>query len=231
MLSLLQGPSWFYGEGILIECLSAVTLALVAFVGLRHYHFVKERRWLWFSSSFVMLSTAYFGQAMLLLALGSRNLLAIEGGVLRVDIYYNLLPSTLLFIAVIGFRFLLLFGLLTLYYTLKQDSPKIYAFAAYLIAMLMYFSTSTYYVFHLTSLVILLVINNEYIIKYREKKNSVTKLLAWCFGVLAISQIPFILVVLHPLLYVAGEILQLLGFLLLLISIIKVRLHGKKIKA
>jgi Na+/proline symporter len=94
----------------------------------------------------------------------------------------------------------------------------------------MYFSEDSYYIFHITTLLFLIFITARYYKNYRENKNPSAKLLATSFSIITISQLVFCFIRLNPLLYVTAELVQLIGYIILLITFIKVLKDGKKTK-
>jgi len=61
-------------------------------------------------------------------------------------------------------------------------------------------------------------------------KHYTAKLLALSFGVIAGSQLIFVFVRINPLLYVIAESIQLIGYIMLLITFVMVLRYGKKKK-
>ena len=93
-----------------------------------------------------------------------------------------------------------------------------------------YFSHSAYYMFHLTSLVLLLLITMEYYSNHFKNKIITSRLVTYSFSIITLSQIVFIFVNLNPLIYVIAECVQLIGYAILLLAFIMVLKYGKKKK-
>ena len=140
-----------------------------------------------------------------------------------VDIFYYL-----------GFflqRFLTLLGLYVIYkipYDKKLTLDLL--LSLYLIFVAALLSNSMYYFYHLTALVLLVFISRNYYKVYRKKKIRNTRILAFAFVILALSQTIFILSKLNSLLYATAQLIQLAGYIILLIMIMKIIKNGKKEK-
>jgi len=145
---------------------------------------------------------------------------------------YNAVNSShiLFFVGFLMYRLLMLFGLYMLYSIyLKQQKSNIFLIS-YLIIISTYFSSSTYYLFHITSLFFLVIITYRYLKNYKKNRDSTTKLLAYSFGMITLSQVVFVFVAINTFLYVIAELIQLASYISLLITFIMVLRHGKKKK-
>ncbi|MFH2028630.1 MAG: hypothetical protein ABIJ08_05800, partial [Nanoarchaeota archaeon] len=150
-----------------------------------------------------------------------------------VTMTYQTLRSsdTLFFMCFLAYRLLTLLGLFMLYHIYeKKQSITNLIIVVYLIIMLTYFSHSAYYIFHITSLLFLALITIKYHLMYKKYKVGTTKLLTYSFAVIGISQILFVFIMFNELLYVTAEIVQLIGYSILLLTFITVLRHGKKKK-
>ena len=139
-------------------------------------------------------------------------------------ITYHILNSIDLFYY-IGFFFhkiLTLLGLYVIYrLPLKKKSPSDFILAVYFIIISALFSHGFYYLFHLTALFILgLIIQNYYVI-YKKNKLVNTSILILAFGMLALSQILFLISKIG-ILYATAQIVQLISYITLLILIIRI---------
>jgi tryptophan-rich sensory protein len=81
----------------------------------------------------------------------------------------------------------------------------------------------------MAALILILAITAKQYEMYKINNNKNTKKLFTAFSVLAISHILFMFVA-HSEAYVAAEIVQLIGYLILLIALIYTLKHGKKEK-
>ena len=84
-----------------------------------------------------------------------------------------------------------------------------------------------YYIFHVTALVLLIFITKNYYEIYKKNKFLNTKILILAFSMLSLSQLLFILSKLS-LVYVTGNIIELISYIILLVLIVRVLKHDKK---
>jgi hypothetical protein len=94
--------------------------------------------------------------------------------------------------------------------------------------VLTYFSDNAFQVFHFTSFVLLALICWELWKGINKRKTVNGTLLLWSFGIIALSQLLFIFLLYNEMAYVGGEIVQLVGYLLLLVTFVRVLRHAKE---
>ena len=82
--------------------------------------------------------------------------------------------------------------------------------------------------FHFLSFILLLLITYTYYKEYKKQKSPTTRLLAYSFAIITLSQLFFMFINLFDELYVIAEIVQLVGYIGLLITFIKVLRYGRK---
>jgi hypothetical protein len=229
MLRLIYSPQWFYGEDIAIDIVAIVVLSLIAFFALKFYKINKNKNYKYIAVSFILLAFSF-----LFKILTNFSIYFIDNHIKKigfVTITYQTLQSTdtLFFIGFLAYRLLTLIGLYLLYAVYDEKKSKASTFIIfYLIVISTYFSHGAYYIFHLTSLILLALITSQYARNYKQNKKETTRLLKNSFGLIAVSQILFIFVGLDNHLYVAAEAVQLIGYAALLITFVKVLTHGKK---
>ena len=143
---------------------------------------------------------------------------------------YHTIESTniLFFVGFMLYHILTLLGLYLLYSIYTKQTKSNMLLIIFLIIISTYFSQSAYYIFHLTSLIFLVLITMQYWSIYKKNKLISSKILTFSFALIALSQIIFMFVKLNLFLYVISEIIQLVGYILLLIAFIMVFKHGKK---
>ena len=96
--------------------------------------------------------------------------------------------------------------------------------------MITYFSHNSYFVFHLTAMLLLLIVTYHYHLTFRSKKNYNTMLLMISFFMIALSHLLFIFETIQPIYYVVAELFQLFGYFMLLLTFILILKNGKKKK-
>ena len=143
--------------------------------------------------------------------------------------YQTIKTSEALFI--IGFFVYRLLNLLGLYmlYSIYNKQPKSNIFLiVYLILVSTIFNKFAYHIFHLTSFILLILITKHYSKNYQKNKNKITKLIGFSFGIITSSEIFFGLVTVSTRFYVMAEVIQLIGYILLLFVFFMVLRYGRK---
>ncbi len=228
MIRVIYSPQWFYGKDIVIDLVSVFVLLLIAFFSFKYYKIRKNKNYVYFGLSFILLSVSFLFKILTNFTIYFHVLETKNIGFLTLT-YQTIKTSDVLFI--VGFliyRLLTLFGLYMLY-SVYYDQPKTnILLIAYLILVSTYFTQSAYYIFHLTSLILLVLLTIQYSKTYIKNKNNATRMLASSFGIITASQILSIFVSISTKFYVVAEIIQLIGYVILLFSFLTVLRHGKK---
>ncbi len=214
-ITSLVGPQQFYFETSLIDLVTVgVVVACVVMSNRYRRHTTKTKRHSLFQTGFVLIASAYLIKALTALLL---------------HVSYTQTTALLAQPAVFGIvffhHFLLLGGSYLIYAMYNVQSRRDYVLLFSLLALITWVSVDSTNVLHFTLFIILTLISATYL-KHR-KTNSFTKILSTGFLALAVSQLIFVFK--HDTyFYVTGEILQLVGYLLILGTLIIIRAHGKK---
>ncbi len=231
MIQLVYNPHWFYGKDIIIDIVSIFVLFLIAFFSIKFYKLNKRNKnYLFLALSFIFIGCSFIFKIITNFTIYYHVLETRRIGFMTFT--YNAVNSShiLFFVGFLMYRLLMLFGLYMLYSIyLKQQKSNIFLIS-YLIIISTYFSSSTYYLFHITSLFFLVIITYRYLKNYKKNRDSTTKLLAYSFGMITLSQVVFVFVAINTFLYVIAELIQLASYISLLITFIMVLRHGKKKK-
>ena len=230
MIQLVFTPPWFYGKDILIDIISIIVLLMIAFFSLRYYRIDrKNSNYLFLSASFFLIAVSFIFKILTNFTIYYH---ALDGDKFDFIIFTHSVAKTsgtFFYLGFFFYRLLTLLGLSALYSIYQKELPKGNIFLVlYLMVMLTYFSQGTYYVFHLTSLILMSLIAMQFYRNYRLNKSRTAKLLVISFVVITISQLVFIFIKLAPMLYVAAEFIQLCGYIMLLFTFIKVLSNAKK---
>ena len=236
MASFVFSPAWFIGKDILIDLFSFFTLLLIAYFSYRFYRInTANRKYLYLSGGFLLLAGSFLAKITTLLIIYYYQVLHIREFPIIVDFIditiQGIRPSYLFFfLGFTLFRFAHLLGLYLLYIT-YQDKRSLSDIVIITISffMITYFSHNTYFAFHLMSFVLLVLMTYRYGQVYAKNMRSNTLALAISFGIIAVSQAVFMFQT-NPLLYVTAEVIQLIGYFLLLYTFITILRHGKKKK-
>lgn len=230
-MKIVPTPDWFLGKDVIIEVFSFIVLFIFSFLAIRNYKLNKNRNFLYLGAGFALIALAQLAAV-----------------VTKLVLYYDIGPSQAIGAAIItaqlvssvdifysaGFffqRFLTLSGLY-LIYRLPRNKKSVgdYALIVYFILISAFLSKGVFYLFHLTALVLLVLIFDNYHALYRKNKFVNTKILLVAFGMLALSQLIFILSNIE-LMFVLGNIIELISYTILLILIIRIMKYGKKKKS
>jgi len=218
------------GKDVMIEVFSLIVLIIFAVIAYRYYKLNRNRGILYLGSGFGLIALAQLATILTKLVL-----------------YYDFGPSEQIGEAIMtsqiigsidffyyaGFFFYHFLTLLGLYiiYRLPRERKSIgdYALVLYFILISTFLSKEFFYLFYLTALVILILIVENYVRIYRENRFFNTKILIVAFSILAFSQLIFILSTIDVL-FVLGNIIELISYTILLALIIRIWKYGKEKK-
>ena len=227
---VMFAPDWFASKDIFIHGFNVLVLLLIAAFSMRFYFLKKQenKNYLFFAASFILLAISFLWKMVTDLTVIYEIIKVKQVGILDVT-FKTIYTEKVLFVAghLAHYLFLLL-GLYILYVVLNRKSTMNHLFILYFIIITTIFSNFSYFVFHLTALVLLMGIAYRYYFIYKSNKRKSTKLLFTSFCVLALSQVLFMPVKLYVNIYIVAQIAQLIGFLILLIAFIMVMYNGKK---
>jgi hypothetical protein len=217
MLKILFSPKWFYGKDILIDIFSIIVLTLIATFSFKYYKINKNKNHLWFSVSFGTLAIAFFFKILTNFTIYYQIIDTKTLGFLTFS-YKTIQTSDVLF--TIGFLFYIFLSLISLFilyeiYQKKHSRQNIFLFL-FFITTTTYFTTSKYFLFHLTAFYLLFLITKNY------TRNEHSKILTIAFFIITASQLFFIFVNVNPVFYVIAETIQFMGYFLLLTTFIGV---------
>ena len=224
-------PAWFFSADLFIEAFSFLVLLIFFFLCWRNYDLSKKKSFLYLGLGFLLISAAEVSIILTKLAIFYKILLFQGIG--------NLIPSytfldSLENIHHVGFFIYHLMTLFGLYIIYKIPSQKKsfgdFVLGVYFIILSAFFSEFAYYLFHITTLILLILILGNYTEIYQKNKLQNTKILIIAFGILAISQLIFILSPLDKF-YVAGEFLQLFSYVILSVLMVRIFRVSKKVYA
>ncbi len=226
MYRLFFTPEWFNGFDLVFETIGLVIALLIAFYSYKVFRFSKENKFAYFSLAFVLValglgfkmftsSVLYFFPIRESVAIVLKPMLG--GGLSFADLFYR--AAFFLQMSTMLGAWLLIFFIsqksrerLKKYHEVSQI-----ALFMYLILLISIVANFKYFIFYLTSAVILgMTVLNYYknYLNSKKNKNAFRVMLSFLF--ILLSNIIFVFVFLYDKLYVVGEIVMLIGFLLLL---------------
>lgn len=230
MIQAVYSPQWFYGKDLMIDAVSGLVLLLIAITSFRFYRINRSNKnHLLMAISFLFLAVSFAFKILTHFTLYYTTNGIKDLGFVKIT-YQIIKPTDTLFaIGFLAYRLLTLLGLYALYsvYQKNQSSSNI-CMIIFLLITSTYFSKDAYYMFHLTSMILLALVTYHYFTNYSKNKNLSTKLLAYSFALITVSQVMFMLTHYGLILGVTGEVVQLIGYTILLITFVMVIKHGKK---
>ncbi len=231
MIQIVYSPKWFYGQDIGIEAIGMIILLVLAILNLQYYRLNKNKKnHLWLAISFILLALSFLSKIITNFTIHSKVLLTKTVGN-STFVYQMMNQSDTLFDY--GFLFYMIFGLIGLYilYEIyqKDHPPARIGLTFLLMAVAIYFSAFPYIVFNMIAAGLLFLITGHYYNIYKNNNHGATKVLAISFGILTLSHLMLLFANVQSLLYVIAEVIRLLGYLLLSITIAMVLKDGKKI--
>ncbi|MBD3209036.1 hypothetical protein GF367_01285 [Candidatus Woesearchaeota archaeon] len=233
MITLVFSPRWFYGYDIIFEALAVIVTLIIGLYSLRIYRFSRERTYKYFGLSFLSFAAAFIGKIAMNFALYNPSAVKSTLQQAQPAVTQKLLEKSNLVLQA-GYdahRFLFLLALLGIYWIVsKSDDLEHRWFFVYLIALASLFSFNAYFIFHITATIMLLfILKHFHAFCFKRKAPMTTHLNFLAFSLLFLSQLVFIFVFLNNAIYVVAEVVQLLGFIVFLVSILSlVFRHGKK---
>jgi len=209
-------PHWFIGYNSILEMMFFVITSLVGAYALRIYKLSGQRQSKLFGISFLLISAAYLIQSILNFA---ASYSMAEGCSMRSMTAVHSLSNFGIYVHMILF----ITGLVTLaYMTLKIKNIKAYAlFLAAILAVLLLSSNKLYFFYALSS-ILLIYISFYYLRNYLKNKKMSALIVFAAFLSLLFGKIHFIFSIDHGAFYVAGHLLELVAYVLIMINLINV---------
>ena len=227
MLQLVYSPQWFYGKDIIIDVISIILLFLVSFASVRYYFMKRNKNCMYLAVSFVTIAVSFMFKIMTNFTLYNHEIKTHTLGLLTITYQTTEVTGALFHVGFLLHRILSLLGFYLLYSLYQKPNKTSHALAIFLLLVSAYFTESAYYIFHLTLLLILVLIAILYWPNI-QRDNKSTILIAVSYITIAVSQLLFILVLVSTNFYVISEIVQLIGYAGLFSAFLMATRHGKK---
>jgi len=228
MVQVVFSPKWFWGKDIFIDSIALLVLLSIAIFATKYYKIKKSKNYLYLALSFYLIALSFFSKILINFTIYSQVLHTQMIGSIE---YTQVILKSSEILSVIGlffYRLFTLLGLFMLYSIYEKQSKANIILMIYFIIISIFFSKEEYYIFYLTSLIFLGVISNRYYQNYKKNKEKTSGLLAASFSVITLSQIFFMFVNFTKHFYVIGEVIQLIGYITLLVTFITVLKHGRE---
>ena len=236
MIDIVFSPKWFNGVDIIFELISAIVLVLIASYSLRSYKFKKNENFRDFAIAFFILAAAFIAKILTNITIYYNVLETFHVGLLSFTISSIKASSIFYNGGYFFYRLLTLIGLY-IFITIIDKKETNSLFMIYFIAITTIFSTWNYYLFHITSMLFAGYITYLYFKSYKQREcelcdkkvNNVKYPLA-AFFIITLANALFIFIKLNSYIYVIAEYIQLLGYIILLYTFIRVIKYGTKKK-
>ena len=228
MVKLVYSPQWFYGKDILIDVVSIFVLLLIAFFSIRYYNTKKNKNYIYLTLSFIILAASFLTKIIINFNVYYKLIETQNFGVISAVYQSMKATHSIVITSFVVYWLSTLFGYYILYSIYQNHSLSNFLFGAYLISVSTYIAYPNYRTFHLTLFVMLFLITAIHLKRYLNNKYLATKLVAFSFGIITLSQIFFILIDWNINLYVIGELIQLVGYISLLFTFIMVLKYGRQ---
>jgi len=221
--SYVFSPEWFYGFDSVIESIAIIVSVLLVYYSYKCFKLTKENKYLYFSTAFLSLTFAFIAKIIGTLAIYKPTITRSALGSSIHQTFTSLTPYNINALAFIVYIFFMLLGFMILFLIisrLRWKNQRVIALLLYFVFLATWIGVIHYQLFYLTSFVLLLLITYSYYQNYKEIKSENARFVVIAFGILLVSQAFFVFVIYSRIIYVLAELIQLLGFVYLLIPFI-----------
>ncbi|MBL7055286.1 hypothetical protein ISS07_00060 [Candidatus Woesearchaeota archaeon] len=218
--SYVFSPEWFYGFDSIIELIATIVCILLVYYSYKCFKLTKENKYLYFSTAFLSLTLAFMAKIVGTLAIYKPKITRTSLGSSVHQTFNTITPNDINALAFITFVFFSLLGFMMLFLIVSKLTWKnkgVLALMFYFVILATWMSVIHYQLFFVTSFLLLLLITYSYYMNYLEAKTEKTRFVMTAFGILLISHAFFIFVIYSSTMYVLAELVQLLGFIYLLV--------------
>ncbi|MBI2135428.1 hypothetical protein HYU09_05540 [Candidatus Woesearchaeota archaeon] len=218
--SYVFSPKWFYGFDSIIEFIAIIVSILLIFYSYKCYKLTGENKYLHFSTAFLSLTIAFIAKITGTFAIYRPSVTRTALGSSIHQAFTGLTPYSINAIALVIHYFFMLLGFMILFLIISRltwKNQRVIVLLVYFVFLATWLSIIHYQLFYATSLVLLLLITYSYYRNYMEVKNEKARFVTTAFGILLISQAFFVFAIYSGTVYVLAELIQLLGFIYLLI--------------
>jgi hypothetical protein len=216
---------WYWD--CIFELIMVAILALISFHSFSIYKIMRENKYKWFSYSFFAIALAFVGRIAMNFIIYTHQIRRVVSGAVIATFRHTSASDVLWHYGLFTYRSLMLIGLLGIFLIITDSKEKKnWILMFYLAALTAFTSMQIPYIFNLSAAVILGLIFVKFAQNYIKNSRKSSFGVAAAFLTIFFSQVTFIFVSFDYSLYVAGQIIQLLGYMLLLavyVAILRVR--------
>jgi hypothetical protein len=227
-MRIVLTPDWFLRGDVSIEIFSFIVLFAFFIFSMRSYRISKNKNTKTLGKAFLLIAVAELSNILTKLVLFYDTTFTQNIGNMAVT--YHIVKSTDIFYNA-GFFFyklLTLIGLYTIYQvSLKKKSLPNFVLVFYFLMISAFASNFFYFIFHITALIFLILVIQNYNKIYKKNKLASTKILIIAFSFIALAQLVFILSKIGVF-YITAEFIELIGYIILLALMIRILQYGGK---
>lgn len=221
--SYVFSPDWFSGFDSIIEFFAVVTCVLLVYYSYQCYKFTHENRYLYFSTAFLSLTIAFIAKIIGTLAIYKPAVTTSAIGSSIHQSFGTLTPADINAVAFIFYIFFTILGFMMLFLIISKltwKNQRVFFLFVYFVFISTWLGAIHYQLFYLTTFVLLLLIAFSYYKNYLDIKSENAKFVSVAFSILLVSQAFFVFIIYARFIYVLAELIQLLGFIYLLIPFV-----------
>ncbi len=231
MFSLYTTPIWFQGYDIILDSIGLVIALLIALYSFKIFKSHHENRFGYLSLAFLLLALGFLFKATTSAITYFSTVRDVAATVLAPVAGQELAFADLLYRGAFFLQMTtFLGGWLLLFFISQKARARLnkwhevsqIALFVYLVLLISIVSNFKFFVFYLTSTVLLALTVLNYYKNYLNTQKQSAKNVMTAFTFLVAGNILFIFVFLKDTFYVAAEIMQLIGFLILLVTYRKI---------
>ncbi|MBS3174734.1 hypothetical protein J4440_02540 [Candidatus Woesearchaeota archaeon] len=218
MVSLVFSPIWFFGFDSVFDFISIIITLLIGFYSYKIYKLTGKKSYFYLYIVFLLLGLGLVLKSFA--NLGMYYDLLHKLGVIDTRLFGYQITALALFTYVLT---TLLGYIILVALTLKLQGKRIISLLFLLVFLTILLAKNSFMFFHLISFIIIMFYVMPYFYdNYRKVKTNMAFLVFTCFFLLGASHLLFALVFYSTQFYVSGVILQMVGYLMLLVNLILV---------
>jgi len=218
--SYVFGPKWFYGFDSIIELIAVIVSILLVFYSYKCYRMIGEKKYLYFSTAFLSITISFMAKIAGTFSIYRPEITRTQLGSSVHQAFTSLTPYDINAIALVVHYFFMLLGFMMLFLIISKLTWKnqgAIALLLYFVFLATWLSIIHYQLFYATSFVLVALIAYSYHQNYREVRSERARFVAIAFGIILVSQAFFAFAIYSKTVYVLAQLVQLLGFVYLLI--------------
>ena len=211
MVTIHLGPKWFFGIDASLEAFASLIAFCVTLTSYRIWKITKEKKYMHFTTSFLLLTLSFLTRAI------TDSLL--EEIFVKIPAEYT---GKVFFIGYVAHILLALIAYVTLFsVTHKIENKKVLTLIYLILIPSLLLSGSYFLSFYGLSAIFLSFITIAYYQNYKKVCKSSACLVFIAFTLLAFAQVFFLAEVMYKPMYVIAHITQAIGYVVLLVALIK----------